>query len=559
MIQCGFILTPLILIKNRHIQKNSSTLLLLTISTFHLDRIRFTWNNLLENMDETKSVTTDKTEDITIEESNVRSTIHDNANNSKRKQETDGNLFATKRAPVDSIDINPIDYQKRRHVKPSQLTDEEKELIASVTTSCVDVDKIEKAIALRLKARLSLRMPDDLNDTSYYIENGLRKVYPYTYMYQCYTKRRWLGKRLSDVIRQEFRALTPEQILRRFELKYHLVNGKPADLDYKLNDNDFVCNIAHRHELPVLATPIKIIHQDNNLVVIDKPPSMPIHPCGRYRHNSILTIMKKDYNYTDLYVVHRLDRLVSGVLILARNSQQASIMEKQIADRDVEKEYVCRVEGEFPEGEVIVEKGLMTLSRKVGITIVNDEKGKPSKTIFKRLSYNGISSAVLCKPLTGRMHQIRVHLQYLGYPIVNDGLYNSESFGKAKGKHGVYDKNLEQLLEDIITEHRESAWIIPDEFTSTNETDISNINTESHKHRGPVESEADKKVMMKALCHYFTDSSWQELQERWKLDSTKLHKDPNCFECDINFYDPPLSMLFLYLHALSYKVMTPLI
>ena len=239
-------------------------------------------------MDESEKI------DITERSSDCVEFRQENASNNKRKQETDDERISKKKELIDvTLDINPLDYKKRRHVKPSELTDDEKNLIASVTTSCTDAEKIEKAIDCRLKARLSLRLPDDLDDTSYYIENGLRKVYPYTYIYQCYTKRRLLGKKLADVIREEFRALTPEQILRRLELNYHLVNGKPANLDYKLNDNDFVCNIAHRYELPVLATPIEIIHQDSNLVVIDEPPSMPIHPCGRYRHNSILTIMKR--------------------------------------------------------------------------------------------------------------------------------------------------------------------------------------------------------------------------------------------------------------------------
>ena len=74
-----------------------------------------------------------------------------------------------------------------------------------------------------------------------------------------------------------------------------------------------------------------------------------------------------------------------------------------------------------------------------------NSNGKQCKTIFERLNYNGKSSTVLCKPKTGRMHQIRVHLQYLGYPILNDNIYNSIAFGPNKGKGGVFGKSLEEV------------------------------------------------------------------------------------------------------------------
>ena len=100
---------------------------------------------------------------------------------------------------------------------------------------------------------------------------------------------------------------------------------------------------------------------------------------------------------------------------------------------------MCRVEGEFPEEEVVCQEPIEVVSYKIGVCKVS-EKGKDCLTRFKRLSYNGKSSVVLCKPQTGRMHQIRVHLQYLGYPVVNDPLYNHVVFGPQKGKGGNIGK-----------------------------------------------------------------------------------------------------------------------
>lgn len=74
-----------------------------------------------------------------------------------------------------------------------------------------------------------------------------------------------------------------------------------------------------------------------------------VHPCGRYRHNTVVFILAKEYNLKNLRTIHRLDRLTSGILLFGRSPKKAKQMEHQIRNRLVQKEYVCRVEGEFPE------------------------------------------------------------------------------------------------------------------------------------------------------------------------------------------------------------------
>lgn len=90
------------------------------------------------------------------------------------------------------------------------------------------------------------------------------------------------------------------------------------------------------------------------------------------------------------------------------------------------------------------------MDHKTGLQIVDEKNGKESKTVFKRISTDGKTSLVQCEPLTGRTHQIRVHLQYLGYPIANDPLYNCDSFGPNIGKGGDYG---EGTLQDV-------SWLI---------------------------------------------------------------------------------------------------
>lgn len=450
-----------------------------------------------------------------------------------------------------------------------KFTEDDIKLLETVKTSCTDLELLMKALKFRKSHRLTIRLPEDYDCSSYYIEDGLRKVYPYPYLYQSYAKRRWLGRRLMDVLKQEFRDISDDQLKLRFDMRRVLVNGEPVDHLYKIKDNDFLANRNHRHELPVLATPIRKIYEDKEILVIDKPPSVPIHPCGRYRFNTVISILEKEYHYNNVKVVHRLDRLVSGVLIIARNKTRARKLEEMIHNRDVQKEYVCRVVGDFPEGDceddgfITVDQPLDIVPGKIGITVVHPE-GKQSLTRFKKLNYNGKTSAVLCQPKTGRMHQIRVHLQYLGHPIVNDSLYNCDSFGPERGKGARFGKPLRQLSHDVIAKHRASTWMMSED------NDIIDYPTTTHENQVPFEtgeqakteeisetsrflSNEEKEETLAALEHFFTNESWKDLERKWQYDPLKDAKDPNCRDCQSNYLDPPLRRMFLYLHALRYS------
>ncbi|KAL0274331.1 UNVERIFIED_CONTAM: hypothetical protein PYX00_006781 [Menopon gallinae] len=135
-------------------------------------------------------------------------------------------------------------------------------------------------------------------------------------------------------------------------------------------------------------------------------------------------------------------------------------MEHQIRNRQVQKEYICRVEGDFPSEQVECSEPIEVVSYKIGVCKVSS-KGKSCSTTFQKLNYSPGSntSVVLCKPHTGRMHQIRVHLQFLGFPVVNDPLYNHVVFGPEKGKGGNIDKTDEELIRDLINIHNAENWL----------------------------------------------------------------------------------------------------
>lgn len=117
----------------------------------------------------------------------------------------------------------------------------------------------------------------------------------------------------------------------------------------------------------------------------------------------------------------------------------ANTLTQEFAAGTIRKEYIARCRGQFPKEELACEVPLLTIDRQMGLNVVHPE-GKPAKTIFKRMHYdaNTDTSVVHCKPLTGRSHQIRVHLQYLGHPVANDPIYSeTKIWGERLGDGGI--------------------------------------------------------------------------------------------------------------------------
>ncbi|XVF08648.1 hypothetical protein REPUB_Repub07fG0020700 [Reevesia pubescens] len=268
----------------------------------------------------------------------------------------------------------------------------------------------------------------------YIFHNGKRHVRPYYFEFVSHVNKRWEGKTIVDLFAQEFRGRSRDYYVSAVKCGRIQVDGENIPVSYIVKRCEKISHFLHRHEPPVMALDVEILQNEPDVLTVCKPASVPVHPCGQYRKNTVLGILQAEHGLAPLYPIHRLDRLVSGLLILAKNPAKADIFRQHIEAGLLHKQYVAKVVGVFPEGEQVVNANVDYNAREgrstaeVGISDGDTAlKGKAACTKFTRISTNGTHSIVLCEPITGRTHQIRVHLQYTGHPIANDMLYCSDN------------------------------------------------------------------------------------------------------------------------------------
>ena len=174
----------------------------------------------------------------------------------------------------------------------------------------------------------------------------------------------------------------------------------------------------------------QILFNDSGVIVLDKPAGLSVLPDGWEKDSEYLVKMLEE-SYEKVYIVHRLDKITSGVMVFARDAETHRALNIQFENHEAQKTYHAILEGN-PKWDEKVAKHLLRAN--VGHkhrTMVDDKSGKPSETRFRVIKRFPESALVEAKPMTGRTHQIRVHAYALGHPLVEDILYG------ARDRYGI--------------------------------------------------------------------------------------------------------------------------
>ncbi|MBF8808016.1 MAG: RluA family pseudouridine synthase [Enterococcus lacertideformus] len=249
--------------------------------------------------------------------------------------------------------------------------------------------------------------------------------------------------RIDKVITGLFNHYSRSQVQHWLKEGAVSVNGQVVKANYKVKPNDELMIVVPEPEILLIQAediPLEIVYEDEAVAVINKPQGMVVHPSAGHPNGTMVNALM--YHVKDLStingmirpgIVHRIDKDTSGLLMVAKNDQAHESLAKQLKDKTSLRKYVALVHGIIPH-----EKG--TINAPIGRSKVNRkmqairEDGKPAVTHFNVLERFNEFTLVELTLETGRTHQIRVHMKYIGYPLAGDPVYGPSKTLKGNGQ-----------------------------------------------------------------------------------------------------------------------------
>ncbi|QJC37538.1 RluA family pseudouridine synthase [Enterobacteriaceae endosymbiont of Donacia thalassina] len=248
-------------------------------------------------------------------------------------------------------------------------------------------------------------------------------------------------QRIDNFLINKFKNVPKSMIYRMLRTGKIKVNRKKIFPNFKIKSQDII-------KIPFIyinkIKPIKynininkinflkktIIFEDKYLLAINKPSGIAVHGGSGISYGIIENFRYLFQKKNFLELVHRIDKETSGVLLIAKKRSILKILQKQLIEKKIVKEYIALVKGNCFEKKNIYIKNFLVknfLNKKIKVTIDNNNKGKYSETKFKIIKNYKNIMLIKINPLTGRTHQIRVHMSHLNYPIINDQRYGDNN------------------------------------------------------------------------------------------------------------------------------------
>ena len=290
-----------------------------------------------------------------------------------------------------------------------------------------------------------------------------------------------MNRNIDYIIDEDSAGLRVEQFLRRKRYsgqnlseikrmpKSILVNGVHYYMRQELSTGDHlqvrICETQNSEKIPPTKLPLDIIYEDEDLLVLNKPAGMPIHPSLNNYTNSIANALAYYFQSQGKPFIfrccNRLDRDTSGLTIVSKHLVSGSILSDMTKYREVHREYLAIARGSVTPSEGTIQA---PLGRKEGTIIeraVDWEHGEDAVTHYKVVKEANGHSLVSLRLETGRTHQIRIHMKYLGYPLIGDYLYNPDM--EYMTRQALHSHHME-FTHPITGEHMSFTAPLPEDM-----------------------------------------------------------------------------------------------
>lgn len=263
------------------------------------------------------------------------------------------------------------------------------------------------------------------------------------------------GQRLDKFLTKKFKNMPKSLMYKYIRKKCIKLNGKKCDIDTKLNAGDvltfyikdeFFEPAEDRYDFLKAPVKLDIIYEDENILLLNKKPGLIVHPDENYHFDSLIARVqhylydKGEYDPKDEQsfapsLVNRIDRNTGGIVIAAKTAEALRILNQKLKDRELEKLYLCMAVGIFDKKEALLVDYLEKNEKqnRVYISHKPTPNSKTIKTKYKVLAEKDGFSLVEVDLLTGRTHQIRAHLAYIGHPLLGDGKYGKNEINRRMG------------------------------------------------------------------------------------------------------------------------------
>jgi RluA family pseudouridine synthase len=268
---------------------------------------------------------------------------------------------------------------------------------------------------------------------------------PKPIVYRLSVKQKFNGLTIIEFYSQAIPSIAKEQWIEKVETGNMKVNDQTVSLAYKVKTGDKTQHSTKPIAEPHVNSAIQLIYEDEEILVLNKPAPLPMHPCGRFSKNSLVEILQSAFPTSAYKIIHRIDSNTTGLVVLAKSKGTAQFIAEQFEQQTVQKNYLALVEGVMQKDKFTSTQTIGKEKTKSGGRKTNDT-GDKAVTEFEVLEKRTEKALLKVIPHSGRTNQIRLHLADIGHPIIGDHGYKDPAY---------FEKNPLTYEEDCLCLH---AW-----------------------------------------------------------------------------------------------------